>query len=41
MIPDLNHVSSKVQYGYKVYGVILGKEYSEGAFPEYYEKLRK
>jgi hypothetical protein len=41
IIPDLNRVSGKVQHDYKVYGVILGKEYSQGAFPEYYEKQRK
>ena len=41
IIPDLNRVSGKVQYGYKVYGVILKKEYSQGAFPEYYEKLKQ
>jgi hypothetical protein len=41
IIPDLNRVSGKGQHGYKVYGVILGKEYSQGAFPEYYEKLSK
>jgi hypothetical protein len=41
IIPDLNRVSGKVQYSYKVYGVILEKEYSQGAFLEYYEKLSK